>query len=817
MGSFSGPKVEQNSLYNYHVCTSSGTFTPSFTGNIEVLVVAGGGGGGMDMGGGGGGGGVLTSTSYAVTAATGITVTVGAGGVGAPAGGSLGNNTFHQFTISATQGGNSVFGSLTAIGGGYGGSSYVGYTPNYAQGGAGGSGGGSSGYVGNTGTFGAGTAGQGNKGGYGATYYSGGGGGAGAQGVDAAGQPNGGIGVLNSILGTAYYWGGGGGGASYSLSIGGNGGNGGGGGGGVGYTIGGAGLNSGQPGGGGYAGTQTNCHGGNAGQNTGGGGGGGAHYNSNNHGGNGGSGIVIIRYLKTLGTSTFSNSGPVDMNSLVLSFDAANLGKSSAVEVLVVAGGGGGGMDMGGGGGGGGVIYRNAYSVQNNTPISVTVGAGGAGAPQQYGSNPIAGSTGSNSIFGGLVAFGGGGGGSGHTVPPIGGQLGQIGGCGGGDSARYVDYASLTQGYFRPSFDTTQGYDGGKGTPANGYHAGGGGCAGQPGGGGGNTYAGNGGQGFLSAINGTSFYWGGGGGGADHTSVAGNGGAGGGGGGSLYSGGTAGTGGAGLNAGGNGVVTPSTAGGAGGTNTGGGGGGGSHAYSVGGAGGSGIVIVRYYGSQKATGGTITSSGGYTIHTFTSSGTFTPTGWIGLKDISSGGFTSTVIGSTYSSDNNGVYSFNGSTNRIATNCSLQLTDFTIGVWFKALGNTGGYDRIIDKLYSNGTMLMRNSSASNSWGGGVLESSGPYGRFLTLTDGQWHYLVSIRSGTTHTLYGDGITNTVSGTVSGTALSNIPFGIGSWYDGSAQYFNGQIGQVQVYNRALSADEVLENFNAMRGRYGI
>ena len=647
MGSFSGPKVEQNSLYNYHVCTSSGTFTPSFTGNIEVLVVAGGGGGGMDMGGGGGGGGVLTSTSYAVTAATGITVTVGAGGVGAPAGGSLGNNTFHQFTISATQGGNSVFGSLTAIGGGYGGSSYVGYTPNYAQGGAGGSGGGSSGYVGNTGTFGAGTAGQGNKGGYGATYYSGGGGGAGAQGVDAAGQPNGGIGVLNSILGTAYYWGGGGGGASYSLSIGGNGGNGGGGGGGVGYTIGGAGLNSGQPGGGGYAGTQTNCHGGNAGQNTGGGGGGGAHYNSNNHGGNGGSGIVIIRYLKTLGTSTFSNSGPVDMNSLVLSFDAANLGKSSAVEVLVVAGGGGGG--------------------------------------------------------------------------------------------------------------------------------------------------------------------------ADHTSVAGNGGAGGGGGGSLYSGGTAGTGGAGLNAGGNGVVTPSTAGGAGGTNTGGGGGGGSHAYSVGGAGGSGIVIVRYYGSQKATGGTITSSGGYTIHTFTSSGTFTPTGWIGLKDISSGGFTSTVIGSTYSSDNNGVYSFNGSTNRIATNCSLQLTDFTIGVWFKALGNTGGYDRIIDKLYSNGTMLMRNSSASNSWGGGVLESSGPYGRFLTLTDGQWHYLVSIRSGTTHTLYGDGITNTVSGTVSGTALSNIPFGIGSWYDGSAQYFNGQIGQVQVYNRALSADEVLENFNAMRGRYGI
>lgn len=41
-----------------------------------------------------------------------------------------------------------------------------------------------------------------------------------------------------------------------------------------------------------------------------------------------------------------------------------------------------------------------------------------------------------------------------------------------------------------------------------------------------------------------------------------------------------------------------------------------------GNGGSGIVIIRYAGSQRASGGTVTSSGGYTIHTFTSSGVFT---------------------------------------------------------------------------------------------------------------------------------------------------------------------------------------------------
>jgi hypothetical protein len=58
-------------------------------------------------------------------------------------------------------------------------------------------------------------------------------------------------------------------------------------------------------------------------------------------------------------------------------------------------------------------------------------------------------------------------------------------------------------------------------------------------------------------------------------------------------------------------------------NTGSGGGGGCHnSTTTGGSGGSGIVIIRYLGSQIATGGSITPSGGYTIHTFTGDGTFT---------------------------------------------------------------------------------------------------------------------------------------------------------------------------------------------------
>jgi hypothetical protein len=43
---------------------------------------------------------------------------------------------------------------------------------------------------------------------------------------------------------------------------------------------------------------------------------------------------------------------------------------------------------------------------------------------------------------------------------------------------------------------------------------------------------------------------------------------------------------------------------------------------AGGAGGSGIVIIRYPGAQRGSGGNVTSAGGNTTHTFTTSGTYT---------------------------------------------------------------------------------------------------------------------------------------------------------------------------------------------------
>jgi prepilin-type N-terminal cleavage/methylation domain-containing protein len=219
---------------------------------VEVLVVAGGGGGGgQDGGGGGGAGGVIHQTGYGVTPGSSISLSIGAGGTGGGPWGPV-----------ATNGENSVFGTLTAIGGGA--------CPALARGvngNSGGSGGGGSGSDDSEiiGSGGAATPGQGNIGGAGGVYFlGGGGGGAGGPGESySSGGNNGGIGLQFSISGTPTYYGGGGAGAWHS-GLGGLGGGG-------------------------------NADGGAGTPNTGGGGAG-EIGNNGAYGGAGGSGIVIVKY-----------------------------------------------------------------------------------------------------------------------------------------------------------------------------------------------------------------------------------------------------------------------------------------------------------------------------------------------------------------------------------------------------------------------------------------------------------------------------------------------------------------------------------------
>lgn len=188
------------------------------------------------------------------------------------------------------------------------------------------------------------------------------------------------------------------------------------------------------------------------------------------------------------------------------------------------------------------------------------------------------------------------------------------------------------------------------------------------------------------------------------------------------------------------------------------------------------------------------------------------------DVSGNGNTGTLTnGPTFNSGSGGNIVFDGADDFVNTSITTAFNDFTVGIWFKQVGSIIVYQRLIDKNFLNGFWIGRNASTANSWGGGVREGSSPYGRFITLTDGQWHYIVSKREGTTHTIYGDGITNTTSGTVSSTALDSTSVLIAKSDQPGIDPFNGNIGSVQIYNRALSASEVLQNYNAQKSRFNL
>ena len=264
------------------------------------------------------------------------------------------------------------------------------------------------------------------------------------------------------------------------------------------------------------------------------------------------------------------------------------------INYLIVAGGGSGGSSSGAGGGGGGAggLLTGTTSLPNGS-FTVTIGAGGTSVTA--GSNNH-GNNGLNSSISGtgittITATGGGGGGN---------AGGLTGGSGGGAGGFSTTGGSGTVGQGNAGGSTT-------GFPAG---AGGGGAGATGSNNSGNT-GGAGGSGTSNSISGSSVtYAGGGGGGASSSSTGGSGGSGGGGaGGSNTGAGTSGT-----------------------ANTGGGGGGGG-----GSTGGSGIVIISYTsGTQLATGGAVTTSGGNYIHTFTTTGTFITTGFNSASILTLGG-------------------------------------------------------------------------------------------------------------------------------------------------------------------------------------
>ena len=185
------------------------------------------------------------------------------------------------------------------------------------------------------------------------------------------------------------------------------------------------------------------------------------------------------------------------------------------------------------------------------------------------------------------------------------------------------------------------------------------------------------------------------------------------------------------------------------------------------------------------------------------------------------------GVLYSSANGGSLSFDGSDEYITTGYNPGIvTKLTVSVWLKVgtYANDGAGIAIgTNSLGTGQCYLGRGTSGGNSidwrfYTGSYLDETE---FFTNSTD--WQHI----TGTYDQDTGQGRMRLYSnGNLVDTALSNntsgINFSTGSnirigTNTGDNSFFGGNIAQVSIYNRALSAAEIQQNFNATRSRYGI
>lgn len=195
-----------------------------------------------------------------------------------------------------------------------------------------------------------------------------------------------------------------------------------------------------------------------------------------------------------------------------------------------------------------------------------------------------------------------------------------------------------------------------------------------------------------------------------------------------------------------------------------------------------------------------------------------TTWFDLTNNSRNG---TFVGGVSISVADGINSFvfNGGSQYVQCTGSLTVTAATFVTWIRRNGNQGQYDGI---LFSRGTTTTTGMDfqVSNQIGYTWNDAGNTYGwqSGLVVPNLTWCMIAVSVTSTAATAYlcqTSGITtstNTVSHTSS--LIDDIKIARDEF---STRYFTGNIAIAQLYNIALSADQIAQNFAADRARFGV
>lgn len=189
------------------------------------------------------------------------------------------------------------------------------------------------------------------------------------------------------------------------------------------------------------------------------------------------------------------------------------------------------------------------------------------------------------------------------------------------------------------------------------------------------------------------------------------------------------------------------------------------------------------------------------------------------DVSGNSKTGTLVnGPTYNSSNGGSFIFDGVDDYVNVtnfNVSHGTGNFSYSAWVNLSAKPG-----LGTIFENGSwtscILLRYEST-----GVTVYSMGTYYGIFSFNPSlsTWNHVAFVRDGNNILFYLNGV---YSQTLAfGTSLNVTPspgnLFIGMSQHSAGQCFNGKINLPSVYTTALSVDQVAQNFNAARGRYGV
>ena len=187
-----------------------------------------------------------------------------------------------------------------------------------------------------------------------------------------------------------------------------------------------------------------------------------------------------------------------------------------------------------------------------------------------------------------------------------------------------------------------------------------------------------------------------------------------------------------------------------------------------------------------------------------------------------GFQGTLQNSpTFTSSNSGAFTFDGTDERILFTDDIAVDEATFLVWIKRSGDQAGYGGIVMTRGDGGSTTGLNfySSTENlGYHWNDASSTWSFNSGLLVPDGEWCMVaLSVSSsGAVFYLYQNtGLSTTTIGTASHGSSNLNALEIGGDPFGGGRQFIGDLAMAHIYNRALSADEIRQNYLSTKERF--